>query len=230
LDNIEADSEKVPRSIYHDRTLFRVLFYQEIKYEFVESKDKYLDTIYTLVIYPTVRFNILVPTVLGDFPIDRHVQAEPENLYTPSYIPRDINDPRYFPQNPSLDDWYVRQTREPDYVIDTYTALQPLEITTGVRRGTWCDRIVTFYRHQEVTTETNRNGKICSIKDEPVGKLHKYLIDEAVQDRKRRKTAATWYYQDSFNPVLNTYLRTEISHFLFGYCVHSDNKNQYMNL
>jgi hypothetical protein len=31
LDNIEADSEKVPGSIYHDRTLFRVSFYQEKK-------------------------------------------------------------------------------------------------------------------------------------------------------------------------------------------------------
>jgi hypothetical protein len=31
LDNIEADSEKLPGFIYHNRSLFRVLFYQEIK-------------------------------------------------------------------------------------------------------------------------------------------------------------------------------------------------------
>jgi hypothetical protein len=155
LDNIEADSEKVPGSIYHNRNLFRVSIYQEIKNKFCKSKGKYPETIYTSVIYPTVRFNIHVPTVLGDFPIDRHVQASPENWRTPSYIPRDISDPRYLLHNPSLDDWYGRQRREPDNVIDTYTALQPLEITTGVRRGTWGERIVTFYQHQQITTETN---------------------------------------------------------------------------
>jgi hypothetical protein len=37
LDNIEADSEIVPGSIYHDQTLLRVLFYLEIKYKFVKN-------------------------------------------------------------------------------------------------------------------------------------------------------------------------------------------------
>jgi hypothetical protein len=82
LDNIEADSKKVPGSFYHDRTLFRVSLY----HEFCKSKYKYPDTIYTLVIYPTVRFNIHVPTVPGDFRIDRHVQALTEIFFTPSYI------------------------------------------------------------------------------------------------------------------------------------------------
>jgi hypothetical protein len=207
------------------------LFYQEIKYEFCKSKAKYPNIVYTSVIYPTVQFNILVPTVLGDFPIDRHIQSEPENWRTPSYIPRDINDPRYFPHNPSLDDWYVRQKQEPDYVIDTYTQLRPLEITTGVRRGTWRERITTVYRHQQLTTETNQNCRIRSIKDEPqVGKVRKHLIDEAVKSRKRRKTAPTWYIRESFNPVLNPYLRTEILHFLSGYWVHTDSNNRFMNL
>jgi hypothetical protein len=31
LDNIDDKSKQVPGLIYHDRTLFRVLFYQEIK-------------------------------------------------------------------------------------------------------------------------------------------------------------------------------------------------------
>jgi hypothetical protein len=231
LDNIEANSEKVPGLIYHNQTLFRVLFYQEIKYEFCKSKGKYQETIYTLVIYPTVQFNIHVPTVLGDSPIDRHVQAEPENWRTPTYIPRDINNPRYFLHNPSLEDCYGRPKREPDYVIDTYTALRPLEITTGEIRGTWRERIVTFYQHQQISTEKNRNGRICSIKDEPqVGKIQNYLINKAVKSRKRRKTTPTWYIQESFNPVLNTYLRTDISYFLLGYWVHTDSKNHFMNL
>jgi hypothetical protein len=93
LDNIEANSKKVPGSIYHDQTLFRVLFYQEIKYEFCKSKAKYPEIVYTLAIYPTVLFNILVHTVYGNFPIDRHVQEATENLYT-SNIPCDIDDPR----------------------------------------------------------------------------------------------------------------------------------------
>jgi hypothetical protein len=196
LEYIESDSEKVTGSIYHDRTLFRVSFYQEIEYGFCKSKSKYPETIYTLVIYPTVRFYIHVPAVLGDFRIDSHVQASLENLFTPSYIRRDINDPRYFPHNPSLDDWYKRQKREPDYVIETYTALRPLEITTGVRQGGWRERIVTFYQHQQINAEINGNGRIRSIKDCPqVGKVHKHLIDEAAKSRKRRKTAATWYVQ-----------------------------------
>jgi hypothetical protein len=229
LDNIEADSEKVPGSIYHDRTLFRVSFYQEIKYEFCKIKAKYPNIVYTSVIYPTVRFNILVPTVYGDFPIDRHVQEAPENLNT-SNIPRDIDDPRFFPYNPSLDDWYVRQKQEPDFVIDTYTQLRPLELPTGARRGTWRDRTTTFYRHQQITTETNRYGKIRSAEDHTVGRVHKALINEAVKSRKRRKTAPTWYIKESFNPVLNPYLRTEISHFLSGYWVHTDKSNHFMNV
>jgi hypothetical protein len=60
-DNIEADSKNVPGSTYHDQTLFRVFFYQEMKYEFVKSKSKYPETIYTLVIYLIIRFNIHVP-------------------------------------------------------------------------------------------------------------------------------------------------------------------------
>jgi hypothetical protein len=40
LENIEADSEKVPGSIYQDQTLFRVLFYQEIKCEFTEKEAR----------------------------------------------------------------------------------------------------------------------------------------------------------------------------------------------
>jgi hypothetical protein len=110
-------------------------------------------------------------------------------------------------------------------------ALRPLEITTGVRRVSWREIIATFYRHQQRTTEINRNGRICSIKDDPqVGKVHKYLIDEAVKSRKRRKTAASWYYQESFNPVLNPHLRTEISHFLLSYWVHTDRMNHFMNV
>jgi hypothetical protein len=229
LDNIEADSERIPGSIYHDRTLFRVLFYQEIKYEFCKSKAKYPSIVYTLVIYPTACFNILGPTVYGDFPIDRHVQEAPENSNT-NNIPRDIDDPRYFLHNPSLDDWYVRQKQEPDYIIDTYTQLRPLELPTGVRRGTWHDRITTFYQHQQITTETNRYSKICSTEDHTVGLEHKALINEAVKSRKRRKTAPTWYIRESFNPALNPYLRTEISHLLSGYWVHTDKNNCFMNL
>jgi hypothetical protein len=108
LDNIEANSKKVPGLFYHDRTLFRVLFYQEIEYKLTEKEDKYPRTINTLAIYPIVRFNIHVPTVLGDFPIDRHVQEAPENLNT-SNICCNINDPRYIPYNPSLDNWYKQQ-------------------------------------------------------------------------------------------------------------------------
>jgi hypothetical protein len=216
--------------IYHDRTLFRVLFYQEIKYEFAEKKDKYPRTVYTLVIYPTVRFNIHVPTVLGDFPIDRHVQEAPENLNS-SNICRNINDPRYFQLNPSLNNWYKRQNQEPDYVIDTYTELRPLEITTGVRQGSWRDRTTTIYRHQQFTTEINRNGEIRSAEDHPqVGHVHKYLINKRLKSRKRRKSSARWYIVKSFNPVLNPYLRTEILHFLSSFWVHLDSTKHLINV
>jgi hypothetical protein len=178
------------------------LINQEIKYRFCKSKDKYPRTEFTSVIDPTVRFNINVPTVLGDFLINRHVQDGWENLNV-SNIRRNMNDPRYFPHNPSLDDWYKGKKREPDYVIDTYTALRLLEITTGVRRGSWRNRNTTFYQHQQITTETNCNSKICGTEDHTVGRVHKYLIDEAVKRRKRRKVSATRYIQESFNPVLN---------------------------
>jgi hypothetical protein len=131
-------------------------------------------------------------------------------------ISRDIDDPRYFPHNPSLDDWYVRQKQEPSYVIDTYTQLRPLEIPAGARRGTWRDRVTTFYRRQQITTETSHYSKLCSIEDHTVGRVYKQLINEAVKSRKRRKTASTWYTREAFNPVLNPYLRTEISNFLLG--------------
>jgi hypothetical protein len=222
LDNIEAVSKKVPRSIYHDRT-------KEIKHEFAEKEDKYPRTIYTSAIYPIVWFNINVPTVLGDFRIDRHVQEAPENLNT-SNICRDINDPRYFPYNPSLDDWYKQQKQESDYVINTYTKVRQCELLTGVRRGSWQERITTIYRHQQNITETNCNGKIRSTEDQQVGRVHKILIDKAVKCRKQRKTAATWYIQESFNPVINPDLQTEILHFLSSYWVHRDSTNHFMNV
>jgi hypothetical protein len=74
LDNIEEDSEKVPGSKFHDRAIFRVSFYQEIKYEFVNTRDRYLRTVYTSQIFPIQRFNIQAPTIIGDFPINRFIQ------------------------------------------------------------------------------------------------------------------------------------------------------------
>jgi hypothetical protein len=79
LDNIEEDSEKVPGLKYHDRTLFRVLFYQEIKYDFTKIANKYLRSVYTSDIFPITRFNIHAPTMIGDFPIDRFVQGRRED-------------------------------------------------------------------------------------------------------------------------------------------------------
>jgi hypothetical protein len=194
-----------------------------------EARYPYPSTVYTSGIYPNVRFSILVPTVYGDFPINRHAQEAPENLNT-SNIPLDTKDLRYFPYNPRLNHWYERQNREPDYVIDTYPDVRPRETLPVVRRGNWQKRITTIYWHQQVTTETIRHGKICSSEEQQVGRVHKFLVDAAVKSRKRRKLSATWYIKESFNPVLNPYLRTENLHFLLGYWVHTDSKNRFMNL
>jgi hypothetical protein len=148
-----------------------------------------------------------------------------------SNIWRNITNPKYFPYNPSLNDWYKRQNLELDYVINTYTEVQSREIITSVRQGSWRDRVTTIYRHQHITTEINRSSKICRTEDYPQeGLLHKYLINEAVKCRKRRKCSATWYIVKSFNPVLNPYLWTENSHFLSSFWVHSDSTNHFMKV
>jgi hypothetical protein len=155
LDNIEAESEKVPGSIYHNRTLFRVSFYQEKKCEFTEKEDKYPypSTIYTSVIFPIVRLNIPYGIWRLSY---RHTRPRSTGNLNTSNICRNICDPRYFLHNPRPTDWYERQNRKPDYVIDTYDEVQPREPLTVVRRVNWQERITTIYRQQQITTETNR--------------------------------------------------------------------------
>jgi hypothetical protein len=163
LDNTKEDSEIVPGSKYYNRTVLRVSIYHKIKY--CKSKTQYRQPevkIFSNERRPIVRFNIHVPTVLGDFPINRHVQETSENLNT-SNVWRNINDPKYFPHRPSQNDWYERQKREPNYKIDTYTEVRPQDFT-AVRRGSWRDRAITVYQHQQTTTnETNQNGKVCRV-------------------------------------------------------------------
>jgi hypothetical protein len=80
LDHSEANSDILPGSKYHNRTIFRVSFYQEIKYS--ESKTMYQGhnpVNYTDKRRPMVQFNTHVPTVLGDFPIDKFVHKASAN-------------------------------------------------------------------------------------------------------------------------------------------------------
>jgi hypothetical protein len=102
LDYTEEDYEIVPGSKNHDRTLFRVSFHQEINYrEGITKYGGHNPVNYTNARCPIVRSNIHIPTVRGDFPINRFIQAASENL-VPNHIWRNNNDPRYFLHTPSL--------------------------------------------------------------------------------------------------------------------------------
>jgi hypothetical protein len=184
--------------------------------------------VYPSVIYRIVRLNIHAPTFFGDFLIDRFVQSELLYL-NPNNVPRNLNNPRYFPHTSSINKWYARQIREPNYKINTYTVVQPRDLTiTGT--GTWQARLITVYQLQQIATAGHQNGEICVVEDDAqVGLLHKWLIDKAVKSRKRQKISATRYIAESFNRVLSPYLRKEYSHFLSSYWVHTDTTNHFMN-
>jgi hypothetical protein len=151
LDFTTEDSEITPGSKYHDRIIFRVSSYQEIRYG--EEKTKYRGQKWVNYINERraiVRLIIHVPTVFGDFPIDRFVQEASTNSNS-GKIERNISNPRYFPHTPSLEDWFARQQKLSDYKIDTYTAFQPYNIHIAKQphdllgRGIWRTKQIVYY-------------------------------------------------------------------------------------
>jgi hypothetical protein len=103
---------------------------------------------------PIVQFNIHVPTILGDFPIDRFVQNKSANLDS-NNISRGHNNPQHFPHTPSVDKWLEQHQRACKYAINTYTEVRPQEKLINGRRGSWHTRQNTVYQHQRTTTSAD---------------------------------------------------------------------------
>jgi hypothetical protein len=196
----------VLRSLHSYRTIWRVSFYQEA--QIIDDNGWYSNRSF-LTERPRECFQFTFIFSRGTFPTDYFVYHKravpPKSLKWKNYI---NEDPRYFVNRPTFEEWYDKIHRIPSQIRVTYQEDLP---TTG-------DVDHPVIRHSYTVTteefESNIYGPKRGIKKQK--KVHStrgIFFDLKIQ-KEVTKRAPTWIFYSAVDSILNPYLHESIFYFL----------------
>jgi hypothetical protein len=197
----------VLRTLYSNRTLFRVLFYTETRVVIIEGEYSYKDC---LTESPRNSFNLSFDLSFGTFPIDYlvfHKLEIPAHTYKKRAYTAD--DTRYFVKSPTYEEWYEKIHRP--LTINTVTDQQQVPL-----RGESNEELHAQFasgNYPYIKTLEQLKGHIRTFKKQKTVLYTEAILNKFKIQNEVIKRAPTWIFNSAFDTKLK---REDILFLNFG--------------
>jgi hypothetical protein len=206
----------VLRTLFSNRTLFRVSFYTETRVVYKEGEYSYK---YRLTERPRNCFKYSYSLSRGTFPIDHlvyHKLEIPAKIYKRRAYTK--NDPRYFAKGPTYDEWNEKTNRSPTLSTVTYQeqitlkgeSYEALEFNEALNTQ-W-----NYGNYPFTHTYEEFEGHIRTVKKQRTVLDIEESIDRFKIQRAVIKRAPKWIFDSAFDTTLNPFLHVGIYYFLIS--------------